>query len=154
MLFVIYFVVFVYLCIPLIPGVDKMYNESDEDKNKRIIVVSVLGGIAAILFVLEFIMKIKMYNESADMVATFALTVLAVYLNSKFSIYEIVSFVLLMTVYMLYNQTSYLQDFKQKLPKRPTIPSIKSVIFPKKKVESMATNEIQTELTSSLPNQV
>lgn len=112
MLFIIYVAILVYLCIPLIPGLDILYKETPENKKKRIIAVSTLGAISFVMIVVEFFMKKNLYSDASDMVSAFILTCLAIYINAKTSIYEVFGIVIVMTLYVTYNHTNYLKGFR------------------------------------------
>ena len=153
MLFIIYICFLVYLCFPLIPGINKLYPQyTEEDKKKRIIAVSVVGAVACILIVLEVFMKKDIFNDTYDMVSAFILTALAVYLNSKSSIGEIFGIVITMTIYLIYNHTNYLKDFRWR-NRLQTIPSVKSIIT-RRRAQSVPSSQIPTNLTSDFTGPV
>lgn len=157
MLLVIYVCVLIYLCIPLIPGMQKFYQETEQNRKARIISVSIIAAIVGVLLVLEVFMKKDIYNDAIDMVGTFMLTALALYLNSQFSVYEIFAFAMLMTMYMIYNHTSYLKEFnwRNRLQKMPSVKSIvtrrRAQSLPVTATTATQSSQIPTDLTSSLP---
>lgn len=155
MLFIIYVAILVYLCIPLIPGMEKLYPQfTEEDRKKRIIAVSTIGAIAGVLIILEVFMKKDIYNDAYDMVSAFILTALAIYLNAKASFYEIFGIVITMTLYLIYNHTNYLKDFRwrQRLPR---IPSVQSIVT-RRRAQSLPSqpSQLPSDLSSSLPTEL